>query len=134
MSSLCFARRVGPWLEWPSPRVHQVSRLALTHTVIVILLRRLRLTLPLSLHQCRCGRSRFFWPSSSCVRESGGSGKTGIRHRERGFTRALGRRRQGCNQRAVERLGSGRASCQGRTPIGDHRRWPPLVRRRAVCC
>ena len=57
-----------------------------------------------------------------------------IRHRERGFTRVSGRRRQGCDQRAVERLGSGRASCQGRTQIGDHRRWPLLVRRRAACC
>ena len=71
-----------------------------------------RLSLPLSVRQCRCGRS-LLWPSSSCVRETWGSGKTGIRHRYRGFTRVSGRRRQGCNQRAVERLGSGRASCQG---------------------
>ena len=88
------------------------------HLFRVILLRHLRLSLPLSVRQCRCGRS-LLWPSSSCVRENWGSGKTGIRHRYRGFTRVSGRRRQGCNQRAVERLGSDRASCPGRTPIGD---------------
>ena len=40
----------------------------------------------LSVRQCRCGRSII--PLAiielRCVRESGGSGKTGIRHRERG--------------------------------------------------
>ena len=93
------------------------------------------LRFPLSVHQCRCGRFLdSFWPSSSCVRESGGSGKTGIRHRERCYKRVSGRRRQGCNQRVVERFRAGRASCQGWTPIGDHRRWPPLVRWRAACC
>ena len=74
--------------------------------------------------------SRFLWTSSSCARESGGSGKTVIRHRERGRTRVPGRRRQGCHQRAVvERLGSGCAGRQGWTQIGDHRRWLPIVRR-----
>ena len=57
--------------------------------------------------------SRFLWPSSNCVRENGGSGKTEIRHRERGITCVSGRRRQGCDQCAVERLGSGVSVAQG---------------------
>ena len=65
------------------------------HLFRVILLRRLRFPLPLSVRQCRCGRSLDLWPSSCCVRESGSSGKMEIRHRERGFTRLSGRRRQG---------------------------------------
>ena len=46
------------------------------------------------------------------VRERG-FWEDGIRHQERGYTRVSGRRRQGCNQRVVERLGFDRASSQG---------------------
>ena len=69
-----------------------------------------------------------------------------LRARERGFwedgdsrSRArlhacVRKEAPGLQPRVVERFRFGRASCQGRTPIGDHRRWPPLVRWRAACC
>ena len=92
-----------PFAAAPSTWLTRVD----SHLFRVLFSRRLRLPLPLSSRQCRCGRSLdvFLWPPLRCVFESGGPG-TGVFSGECGSPHLQRRRDQSGNQSLGPRYGS----------------------------
>ena len=104
-----------------------------SHLFRVLLLRRLRLSLPLSARQCRCGRPLdVFLPPSRCMCQSGGSGTAGVCSGECWCPHLPRRRSQGRDQRTSSgfRLGCSRSSRP--TPVGDFGRRIAAFRWRAA--
>ena len=89
-----------------------------SHLFRVLLLRRLRLPLPLSARQCRCGRDAF-WPSPHLMCQSRGPGKTGFFGGKCWCAHLRGSRRQSRDQCDASRFRPGCSKSSGSTARGD---------------
>ena len=117
-------RRVDLWQEFRCPPrlLIFLSRID-SHLFRVLLLRRLRLPLPLSARQCRCGRPSTLLATTVLHVPEQGSWEAGLHSRERGSTNLPRGRGQSCGERNAPRLRFSRSKPSGPASLGDPRRW-----------
>ena len=95
-----------------------------SHLFRVLLLRRLRLPLPLSARQCRCGRplDAFGHDRAACAR-AGVLGRRGFAVESAGARICREAGGQSCGERNAPRLRFSRSKPSGPASLGDPRRW-----------